>query len=169
MAASYPTSIKSFTTRVAGDLIQPGHVNDLEDEVTAIETDLLKAWTVFTPTWTNLTIGDASVNSGKYLQVGKIVWFRLALVWGSTTAISGNVSVNFPVAAATGGSFTVGRGEAIDASTGDAFELHARLASGTVFALFTDNGTKLVAAAATVPFTWTTSDELHLLGFYEAA
>lgn len=45
MAASYPSSVKAFTSRVAGDTIQPAHVNDLQDEVTAVETDLLKAWT----------------------------------------------------------------------------------------------------------------------------
>jgi len=39
--ASYPTSIKSFVTRSAGDIIQPAHVNDLQDEVNAIEVGLL--------------------------------------------------------------------------------------------------------------------------------
>lgn len=41
MAASYPTSAKAFTSRVAGDTIQPAHVNDLQDEVNAIEAALL--------------------------------------------------------------------------------------------------------------------------------
>jgi hypothetical protein len=40
MSASYPSAVKSFTTRVAGDTIQPAHVNDLQDEVAAIESDL---------------------------------------------------------------------------------------------------------------------------------
>lgn len=39
--ASFPTSAKSFTTRNAGDIIQPAHVNDLQDEVNAIEATLL--------------------------------------------------------------------------------------------------------------------------------
>jgi hypothetical protein len=41
MAASYPTSVKAFSTRNAGDTIQAAHVNDLQDEVTAIENALL--------------------------------------------------------------------------------------------------------------------------------
>ena len=41
MAASYPTSVKSFTTKASDDTIQAAHVNDLQDEVTAIETALL--------------------------------------------------------------------------------------------------------------------------------
>lgn len=40
-AASFPTSVKSFTTKIAGDTIQPAHINDLQAEVTAIETSLL--------------------------------------------------------------------------------------------------------------------------------
>lgn len=39
--ASYPTAVKSFTTKNAGDTIQPADVNDLQDEVNAIEAGLL--------------------------------------------------------------------------------------------------------------------------------
>ena len=39
--ASYPGSVKTFTTRNAGDTIQPSHVNDLQDEINAIESGLL--------------------------------------------------------------------------------------------------------------------------------
>lgn len=39
--ASYPTAPKSFTVKSAGDTIQPAHVNDLQDEVAAIEGGLL--------------------------------------------------------------------------------------------------------------------------------
>src|SRR5690242_15835711 len=102
--ASYPTTVKAFTTKAdgAGNFINAAHVNDLQDEVTAIETDLLKAWTTFTPTWTNVTVGNASVNSGKYLKIGKVVWFRIDLVLGSTSTVTGSVSVAFPVTAQVG-------------------------------------------------------------------
>ena len=43
--AQYPSAIKSFTTRNAGDVIQPSHINDLQDEVNAIETGLLTSMT----------------------------------------------------------------------------------------------------------------------------
>ena len=42
MAASFPTSVKSFTTKTAGGGIGSDHVNDLQLEVTAIETELKK-------------------------------------------------------------------------------------------------------------------------------
>lgn len=39
--ASYPLAVKTFTTKNAGDTIQPADVNDLQDEVNAIEAGLL--------------------------------------------------------------------------------------------------------------------------------
>ncbi len=41
MAAAFPTSIFSTTTKVAGDRIQPAHINNLQDEIIAIETAIL--------------------------------------------------------------------------------------------------------------------------------
>jgi hypothetical protein len=41
MPASFPTSVKAFTTKNTNDTIQASHVDDLQDEVTAIETLLL--------------------------------------------------------------------------------------------------------------------------------
>lgn len=39
--ASYPSSVKSFTTKNTGDTIAASHVNDVQDEVAAIEDSLL--------------------------------------------------------------------------------------------------------------------------------
>lgn len=41
MSASYPTSAKAFTAKNNGDSIQAAHIDDLQDEVSAIETGLL--------------------------------------------------------------------------------------------------------------------------------
>lgn len=41
MSASFPSSVKSFTTKLAGDTIQPAHLNDVQAEITAIETALV--------------------------------------------------------------------------------------------------------------------------------
>jgi len=43
MPASYPTSAKAFTTKVdgTGNTILAAHINDLQAEVTAVETDLI--------------------------------------------------------------------------------------------------------------------------------
>lgn len=41
MPASYPNASKAFTTKTAGQTIDPNHINDLQLEVTAIENDLI--------------------------------------------------------------------------------------------------------------------------------
>lgn len=60
MPASYPTSIKSFTTKSANDVIQPGHVNDVQDEIVALETQLLT-----TGTWT-ITLASSGGGAPTY-------------------------------------------------------------------------------------------------------
>jgi hypothetical protein len=40
MAASYPSSTKTFSTKAGGGTVEASHVNDLQDEVVALETDL---------------------------------------------------------------------------------------------------------------------------------
>ena len=39
--AQFPSAVKTFTTKNAGDVIQPSHIGDLQDEVTAIEDGIL--------------------------------------------------------------------------------------------------------------------------------
>ena len=41
MSASFPSSVKSFTTKLSGDTIQPAHLNDVQAEITAIETAMI--------------------------------------------------------------------------------------------------------------------------------
>ncbi len=56
MAASFPSSVKSFSTKVDDiDDVEAAHVNDLQDEVVAIETHLLTNYSVFCPLTTPLT------------------------------------------------------------------------------------------------------------------
>jgi len=42
MAATFPGGVKVFTTKQAGDQIASAHINDLQDEVVAVETELRK-------------------------------------------------------------------------------------------------------------------------------
>ena len=41
MAATFPGGVKVFTTKQAGDQIASAHINDLQDEVVAVETQLI--------------------------------------------------------------------------------------------------------------------------------
>lgn len=53
------------------------------------------AWASWTPTWTNITVGNGTLVA-KYGQFGKLVFFRLHLTFGSTTAVSGNSAFSPP-------------------------------------------------------------------------
>lgn len=68
--ASYPTSPKAFTTKNTGDVIQAAHVNDLQDEVTAIETGLLTGTANFHSS--NSSVANLNV-TGKSTFVNGIV------------------------------------------------------------------------------------------------
>lgn len=77
--ASYPTSVKSFTTKSdgAGNKIFAAHVNDLQDEVTAIEDGLLN--------------GTAPVNSSRITapasQISNSSMSSLTVTAGSSFAV----------------------------------------------------------------------------------
>ena len=153
-------------------------VNDLLLTAASGETTGLKytgSWTSFTPTWTNLTVGNAT-QTAKYCQIGKILFFEVRLVFGSTTSITGRVSLDWPVAPAS----TVAANMASvnlafeDVSDGPypGFKFNQQ-SSTTKFELLPINASgtyaKFGLLSSTVPFTWTTSDEINLSGFYEVA
>lgn len=169
MAASFPASAKSFTTRVAGDTIQPAHINDIQDEVAAVETKLLEAWTAFVPTWTNLTVGNGTLTA-RYYQIGKLVYFKLDLILGSTTSISGSVAFTLPVTATAGTNRCLGSGELFDTGT-TSYPAILRQASTTTAAIMGDTGVSLTQINVSIPFgaAWANTDEIHVSGVYEAA
>jgi hypothetical protein len=71
----------------------------------AINNAISPAWTSWTPTWTNLTIGNAVVVA-RYQQVGKTVRGRIEVTLGSTSSVSASVvSVSMPVTAQGSGAF----------------------------------------------------------------
>lgn len=131
------------------------------------------AYLSWTPSWTNLTIGNATTVA-KYLQVGKTVDFYLIVTFGSTTSISGTVSVSYPVTPTS--SYSSGtplaRLACLDDNTGQRYPGMADYQTSSLLRLNVDSvsGTLIVATTinATTPFTWTTSDKLFIHGHYEA-
>ena len=62
----------------------------------------LGAWTAWTPSWTNVTVGNGT-NEGAYIQIGKIVFMRINFTLGNTSAITGLITLTLPVTIATYG------------------------------------------------------------------
>lgn len=151
-SASYNWSVPTYTTK------------NLKQRPTE-ESRLL----TYTPTFTNLTVGNGTLTT-KYMMDQAYFYIELDLVWGSTTSISGAVSFTLPYTNASAGqAHPIGLASLVDNGTGTTegtFEynttttarIRAKLASGTYVAP--------TALSSTVPFTWTTSDEISVSGKY---
>jgi hypothetical protein len=112
LPASYPTSAKTFTTKSdgPGNTILAAHINDLQLEVTAIETDLLAGLPIArggtgntsggTSTWTP-TIGGSGGQSGQvyttqvgtYTKLGNRVTCHFNIVLSTLGTITGDAQI----------------------------------------------------------------------------
>lgn len=134
-------------------------------------------WTAYTPTWTGVTIGNATVNAA-YQQVGKLVTVRIIMVMGSTTSISGNVAFSLPVTAnSVYSGTTTGRplmGLAYVEDLAIAGYWGAFQADSTTRAIVLIQGVNstygnTIGATSSVPMTWATGDFFSGTFTYEAA
>lgn len=129
------------------------------------------AWASWTPTWTNLAVGDGTVVA-KFIQIGKTVIARLSLDIGSTTSITGVITFSLPVTSvAYSASQTIGVGTGFDGATGYSLILTWQSTTTAALAAQDSSGTYVVqtGANATVPFTWGTGDVLSCEFYFEAA
>jgi hypothetical protein len=148
--------------------------NDLVLSAASGETTGLKyagAWTTYTPTWTNLTVGNGTLVA-RYCQVGKVVTVMIRLTFGSTTAVTGGFTqFSVPVTSAISQG-SLGTAYFLDNGVADypgwvkqdgtgAFAIQPINAAGTFAALGN--------LTATNPFTWGTNDVLNVQVSYEAA
>lgn len=90
--ASYPSAVKSFGTKNAGDTIQPSHINELQDEVAALEDGLLNGTapinssriTAPSAQITNATISSLTVTSFTFPAASTLT--NVNVTGGSTLA-----------------------------------------------------------------------------------
>ncbi len=180
--ATFPSGVKTFTTKVNNDIIEPAHVNDMQDEITAVETALrtgifptgvnssaLPVWVGYTPVWTTSgsapTLGNALL-SGTYLQIGKLVHYTISFSYGSGSSPgTGQWRFTLPVTSASAG-YAAGSGALVDVSVGN-YGVVAYLASTTTVAPYNTDVVS-TGVTGTVPFTWVAGDLLQLSGFYPA-
>lgn len=105
MAADFPTSVKTFTAKSNNvDTIDASHVNDLQDEITALETLLGAASlrrTSWTPEFAWATPGNSSwsygTRGGHYAKFGSLVYAQGYIVGtptiGTPTAATGQLYI----------------------------------------------------------------------------
>lgn len=134
------------------------------------------AWQSWTPTWTNVTVGNGTV-TGRYTQVGKIVFCRLELVMGNTSSTSGDIQFTLPVTSisypGTASAQVIGDSRGFDVSAVTIYPGSVVWGSTTVAYCRFENAsgtyTTQTINTGTVPTTWGTSDEFSMNFFYEAA
>ena len=121
------------------------------------------SWNDFTPSWNNLTVGNASVNDGAwhYTDGGAIV--RVSIIFGSTSSISTSVSLDVPGGLSTrsDGVRTIGQVHILDSSSGVDYDGTSLLTTaGSTISLYAgDNVT------STNPMSWATGDQIHVTQF----
>lgn len=131
------------------------------------------AWQSWTPTLTNLTIGNGTLTCA-YTQVGKTVIGRFTVLFGTTTSMGTIPTFSLPVTASST-TFTGGcQGMVMlkDANAGSFLGV-LFATSTTVMAIYAYNASSTYALTAnitsTVPFTWATNDYIAGMFSYEAA
>lgn len=138
----------------------------------AADLNAIGAYTSYTPTWTNLSVG-AGTNTGHYVQIGEFVHWTAEAVLGSGFSVTGIVNIDFPVPAAdyyqaaTGGQVWLE-----DANGTDYYGALSRLNSTTSrVAVYNAASTYLTFTFmnTTVPFSWASGDRCVINGVYRAA
>lgn len=117
-------------------------------------------------TWTSPITGGITVGNGTtsafYTQVGKLVHADLHFTLGTTSAITGDVTLDLPVDASTS-SGAQGVGWLNDGGTRYPAHVFSLGTTGVIVRAINVGGTYAVHAviSSTVPFTWGTGDEIH--------
>jgi len=140
-------------------------------------TGLSWDWQSWTPTWTNLTVGDATQRA-RYIQQGKTVFFAIDLILGAASVVSNNPQFTFPVALSS--NYEVG--DPNGALVANLWFLDAGTAEypGAIRAISTSVGLLNVygaaatyvnfqAVTASIPFVFATGDKIFITGCYETA
>jgi hypothetical protein len=133
----------------------------------------LYPWTTWSPTYTNFTIGNGVVTA-RYQQIGKTINVYWKLVWGTTTSFTAYPLISYPATAAQGNYF-MGASYLLDNSASAVYTgfVYAELGKASFQPLTqitnATYSTPQFFTANTVPYTWTTNDEMICNFTYEAA
>jgi len=127
-------------------------------------------WTTYTPTLTNITLGNGTVTA-RYQQIGKTINVFFRLVWGSTTSCSTFPHFSLPVNNAYN-SYNVGEAYLRDVSAGAYYYGRSFIESNVCYLMVSNvAGTYPFEASvqSTIPATWAVNDVWTTIATYEAA
>jgi hypothetical protein len=126
-------------------------------------------WTTWTPTITNLTLGNGTLTA-RYQKVANTIHFQFRILFGSTTSVGGDTRFTVPENH-DGNFFGNLYSIAWDDSAGKAYPMAAfSFSSADIYLRAIETNATYAgsqALSSTIPFTWATSDILSCSGFYE--
>jgi hypothetical protein len=128
--------------------------------LTAAQMNGIGEVTSFTPTWSNLTVGNGT-QSFKYVRINNLVFINGKFTLGSTSAITGNVSFTTPVTSTNQQGISYAGDVFIeDSGTGNLLGFVAYLSNTFYIQTYTVNATypTPIGFQATTPFTWAAND-----------
>lgn len=154
-------------TFVAGPpAVTAAQLNILSGDLTTLGT-----WTTYTPTLTNLTIGNGTT-TGRCILGNKTIVFEVQVTVGTSTAFSASqVAISLPATAART-NWTAGDSLAFDTSANAWYDIDGIATSTTTVSIRCPAGTAgnaLQIVNQSAPFTWAAGDVLTVAGRYEAA
>jgi hypothetical protein len=139
---------------------------------TGLKWASLGTFTSFTPSWSGLTIGNGTT-TGAYTTIGDYVYGYANLTFGSTTSVTGNLQLSFPVGFSAPDEHPLGFVRCVDTGTATYTGFGVAVSStSTIYLLISlTNGTYTsdTNINATVPFTWTNTDILRVNFHYRKA
>lgn len=160
-SAVYKSGLTDLTTDVAGVLpIANGGTGQSGG-----------AWTTWTPTFTNLTVGNGTL-SARYRQISdKTYALAVQVTLGSTSSVGTSPSFNIPFTLANTAIRCIGSGSVYDTSASTPYSMQMQVKSSTEFFMVVNYviGTYIGARGLTsaIPITFTTGDIIYVEGIIE--
>jgi len=137
--------------------------------LTAAQLNSIGEATAFTPSWNNLTPGNAT-ETWYYTQVNDLVLVQGETLFGSTTSITGSVEMNHPIGSAIVEKMIIGHSYSLGG--GDLRIGMCQATPGEITPyVFTIDGTYIDRdpITATSPFTWASGYSLRMSFIYQLA
>ena len=126
--ASFPGSVKSFASRSNGQSIDASHVNDLQDEVNALEDGYLNGTARLNSsnsTCTNLSVGGGSTLNSLAVSTGA--------TFSGPVTLSSAVTINGAVTFGSSGSMTLPRPSACRVTSTGSIQVPGTAEAGIAF------------------------------------
>jgi len=144
------------------------------DVLTAADLNAIGAWTSYTPTFSQITIGNSTLDF-RYTEINKVVIVNGFFTLGSTGSLNPTVASNMSLPKQARNSFNarMGFGQINDSGTAtyDLWPLSIGVnTSYTTLFIMNSSGTFVREAGvnATQPMTWTSGDSFNITLIYEA-